>query len=155
MAVQAAFYYSGRMADVFSTIKRSEIMRNIKPWGNRSTELFLVAAFRKAKVKGWRRHLRLLGRPDFTFKAERVVVFVDGDFWHGNPKRFKIPSSNSSFWETKIKYNRAKDRRVTRRLRKSGWTVIRIWESSLKRNCAACIARIIRARERNFKKLPS
>jgi len=111
----------------------------------------LVVAFRKAKVTGWRRHLHLIGRPDFTFPAERVVVFVDGDFWHGNPKKFKLPSSNSAFWEEKIKYNRAKDRRVTRYLRKSGWTVIRIWESSLKRNCDACVGRIIRARKK-FKK---
>src|SRR5262245_35077839 len=32
-------------------------------------------------LKGWRRHLKLPGRPDFTFRRERVVVFVDGCFW--------------------------------------------------------------------------
>jgi DNA mismatch endonuclease (patch repair protein) len=133
------------MADVFSPAKRSEIMRNIKPRGNRSTELFLVAAFRKARIIGWRRHTRLLGRPDFTFHSERVVVFVDGDFWHGNPKNFKMPLSNIPFWEEKLRYNRAKDRRVTRELRKSGWSVIRIWESSLRRRSHSCVARVIRA----------
>jgi DNA mismatch endonuclease (patch repair protein) len=136
------------MADVFSPKKRSEIMRNIKPRGNRSTEMYLVKAFRAAKINGWRRHTKLLGRPDFTFRLERVVVFVDGDFWHGNPRNFKMPLSNIPFWRKKIHYNRAKDLRVTRKLRRSGWAVIRIWESSLKKKPLACVARVVRALKR-------
>lgn len=135
------------VADIFSPEKRSEIMRNIKPWANRSTELRLACAFRKARIVGWRRHTRLLGRPDFTFHAERVVVFVDGDFWHGHPRNFKVPGTNASFWVQKIRYNRAKDRRVTRTLREAGWTVIRIWESSLKKRPDACLSRVLRALE--------
>ena len=132
------------MADVFSRAKRSEIMRGIKPWGNRSTELVLAAAFRKARLVGWRRHAALPGRPDFIFRRQRVAVFVDGDFWHANPRNFKMPLSNRAFWEEKVRYNRAKDRRVTRALRDQGWTVIRIWESALKRKPQACLARIAR-----------
>src|SRR5258706_4252572 len=105
------------MADVFSRLKRSEIMRGIKPWGNRSTELVLVAAFRQARLIGWRRHAHLPGRPDFIFKRQRIAVFVDGDFWHGNPRTFRMPLSNVAFWTEKIRYNPAKDRRITRTLR--------------------------------------
>src|SRR5258707_566508 len=133
------------MADVFSRKKRSEIMRGIKPWGNRSTELKLASAFRKARILGWRRHARLPGRPDFSFRMARVAVFVDGDFWHGNPRTFKLPLTNAAFWEKKIRYNRAKDRRVARELRSLGWTVIRIWESALKRRSESCVARVVRA----------
>jgi DNA mismatch endonuclease (patch repair protein) len=135
------------MADIFSPSKRSEIMRGIKPRGNRSTELRLVAAFRAAGVFGWRRHMPLPGRPDFTFHSQRVVVFVDGDFWHGNPRTFKMPHTNSAFWREKIKYNRAKDRRVSRLLRVQGWKVIRIWESTLRRRPDWCVARVARAIE--------
>jgi DNA mismatch endonuclease (patch repair protein) len=133
------------MADVFSRAKRSEIMRSIKPRGNLSTELLLVSLFKRKGIVGWRRHTSLLGRPDFCFRKERVTVFVDGDFWHGNPRTFKLPRTNSAFWKEKIEYNRAKDRRVTRRLRRDGWIVIRIWGSTLRRRPNVCVSRVIRA----------
>jgi DNA mismatch endonuclease (patch repair protein) len=137
------------MTDVFSPAKRSEIMRGIKSVGNRSTELSMLACFRKARIIGWRRHDRMLGRPDFTFQAARVVVFVDGDFWHGNPRTFKLPKTNTRFWREKIHYNRTNDKKVTRQLKRNGWTVIRIWESALKRRPQACVARVVRALKKN------
>ena len=133
------------MADVFTPAKRSQIMSSIKSYGNRSTELTMAASFRKARIVGWRRHLRMLGRPDFTFSAARVVVFVDGDFWHGNPIIFRPPKTNRRFWAEKIQRNRTNDRKVTRQLRANGWTVVRIWESSLKRRPKTCVAKVIKA----------
>lgn len=120
-------------------------MRRIKPRGNRSTELLLLQLLRRARISGWRRHGELTGRPDFVFRIARLVVFVDGDFWHGNPATFKLPRTNSGFWQAKIQYNRSKDLRVSRTLRKQGWTVIRIWESTLRKKPAACVARVRRA----------
>jgi len=120
-------------------------MRSIKPRGNKSTELRLVVALREAGIRGWRRHGRLPGRPDFAFFAQRVAVFVDGDYWHGNPRSFKVPKTNSAFWRKKIRHNRAKDRRVGRALRARGWTVIRIWESALRKRKDWCVARVARA----------
>jgi len=133
------------MTDIFSPSRRSEIMRSIKPRGNRSTELRLATIFRRAGLTGWRRHIKLPGRPDFTFKKQLVAVFVDGDFWHGHPRRFKLPHSNAAFWEEKIRYNRAKDKRVARLLRSQGWTVVRIWESTLSRQPDFCLRRVLRA----------
>jgi DNA mismatch endonuclease, patch repair protein len=139
------------MADVFSAAKRSDIMRRIKPKGNRSTELLLAHIFRKNGVVGWRRHPPILGRPDFIFSKQHIIVFVDGDFWHGNPRNFKLPLTNSEFWKRKIHYNRAKDRRVTRSLRSFGWKVIRIWESDLNRRPQLCLARVMRALQNSSK----
>jgi DNA mismatch endonuclease (patch repair protein) len=56
-----------------------------------------------------------------------------------------VPRTNSAFWEKKIKYNRTKDRRITKLLRSRGWKVVRIWESTLRRWPDACLARVIRA----------
>ena len=137
------------MADVFSPTKRSQIMSRIRSHGNLSTEMRLLVAFRAVGIIGWRRHVRILGRPDFAFRRARVAVFVDGDYWHGNPKTFKLPLSNTAFWEAKIKYNRARDSRVTRQLRACGWTVVRIWESSLRRHTGSCVARVVRALARH------
>ncbi len=58
-------------------------------------------------------------------------MFVDGDFWHGNPKKFRIPKSNCDYWEQKILGNRMRDRKINKELKQLGWRVIRFWESSL------------------------
>src|SRR5262249_46138637 len=67
----------------------------------------------------------------FLFPRERVVVFVDGCFWHGCPRCYRIPGSNSGYWSQKISRNRARDRRVTKELKSAGWKVLRIWEHAL------------------------
>jgi DNA mismatch endonuclease (patch repair protein) len=117
--------------DVFSKRKRSEVMSLIRSRGNIATELRLIAIFREYGITGWRRNQQLVGKPDFTFRRERVVVFVDGCFWHGCPKCFKRPASNQKFWDTKIFANRKRDRYVNRELHNLGWQVVRIWEHQL------------------------
>lgn len=117
--------------DVFSKKKRSEIMSLIRSRGNKATELRLIEIFREYGITGWRRNQTLLGKPDFVFRSERVVVFVDGCFWHGCPKCYKRPVSNQVFWDTKISNNRQRDRYVNRELRSLGWQVVRIWQHQL------------------------
>jgi len=68
---------------------------------------------------------------DIVFPKRRVCVFVDGCFWHGCPKHFKCPKTNSAWWSEKIEANRVRDRRQTKRLQRAGWTVIRVWEHDL------------------------
>lgn len=143
------------MADVFSPAKRSEVMSRIRGKGNRTTELALARAFRRAGIKGWRRHLviklplgprvakregrtHLVVRPDFVFKAERVAVFVDGCFWHRCPIHSKTPANNLPFWEQKFSRNVERDRLVDRELKKAGWRVWRVWEHSLAQDSAGC-----------------
>jgi DNA mismatch endonuclease (patch repair protein) len=119
------------MVDMFIPSKRSTIMASIRSKGNRTTELRFVRLLRRHKIRGWRRGSKLLGKPDFVFSKEKIVVFVDGDFWHGNPRKYRIPKSNCTYWQKKIAGNKERDRRVSRALRKEGWAVIRIWESDL------------------------
>lgn len=119
------------MADVFTRSQRSELMSRIRSRGNKATELAMVAVFRRCKITGWRRHLPILGKPDFVFKAQKVAVFVDGCFWHSCPEHGRVPKGNRAFWRKKLTANAARDRRVNRELRKSGWRVVRIWEHVL------------------------
>lgn len=119
------------MADVFTKAKRSDVMSRIRGSGNEGTELALARLFRKHGVTGWRRNQPLFGKPDFTFRGQRVVVFVDGCFWHGCPKHFNMPVNNQAFWERKLAANKKRDRLVTQTLRKKGWRVIRVWEHDL------------------------
>lgn len=91
------------MTDIWSKQKRSEVMSLIRSHGNKATELRLIKIFREFHITGWRRNQPLFGKPDFTFRRERVVVFVDGCFWHGCPKCYKRPGSNQEFWDTKTR----------------------------------------------------
>jgi DNA mismatch endonuclease (patch repair protein) len=134
------------MVDIWNKQKRSEVMSLIRSRGNKATELRLIEIFREFHITGWRRNQPLFGKPDFTFRRERVVVFVDGCFWHGCPKCYKRPGSNQEFWDTKIGNNRKRDRRVSRELRREGWKVVRIWQHQL--NKSEVVAnRVIRALE--------
>lgn len=135
------------MPDVFTPAKRSEVMSRIRSRGNSSTEERLVVLMKGAKITGWRRQVELSlkvprsrfavagsrgkVRPDFVFRRERVVVFVDGCFWHGCPRHATRPKQNRTFWDAKIAGNKARDARVSRCLRKAGWKVLRIWECAL------------------------
>jgi len=116
----------------FGGLTRSELMSRIRGKGNERTEVRLAKLMRGAGIGGLRRHLPIPGRPDFSFRKEKVAVFVDGCFWHGCPRCFRLPRQNRAFWKKKIEGNRRRDRSVNERLRRLAWTVIRIRECRLK-----------------------
>lgn len=112
--------------------QRSRIMGAVRSKNNLTTEIRLKHILMQGKNKGWRRHLKIPGTPDFSFCKQKVAVFVDGCFWHGCPKCFRLPKQNRFFWKTKIEGNQRRDRSVNGRLRRMGWKVIRIRECQLK-----------------------
>ena len=79
----------------------------------------------------------LPGKPDIVFQGQRVVVFCDGDFWHGREwpsLRAKLArGANAAYWIAKIASNIRRDRQNDRRLRKLGWSVVRVWETDILR----------------------
>jgi DNA mismatch endonuclease (patch repair protein) len=129
------------MTDVFSEAERSLVMSRIRGRGNKATELTLAKLLRAAGLTGWRRHAAMIGRPDFLFRKERLVIFVDGCFWHGS----NVPANNQEFWLKKLTGNKGRDRLVTRTLRQGGWRVLRIWEHELKSDATRVVFRIRRA----------
>lgn len=135
--------------DTFSAQKRSWIMAQVKSTGNRSTEKNLIAVLREYRLSGWRRHYPIFGKPDFAFPREKVAVFVDGCFWHGHPRKCRVPQSNREYWLKKIGRNVARDRLVTRTLKDKGWKVIRIWEDSVTKLSTVIIMRKALARHEN------
>ncbi len=119
------------MRNMLSPENRSEMMSLIRSKGNATTELRLAGLFRKLRITGWRRHLDLPGRPDFTFPRERLCIFVHGCFWHGCPTCYREPRTNTKFWRTKVVGNQARDRRVVRLLRAAGYQTLTLWECAL------------------------
>lgn len=98
-----------------------------------------------AGISGWRMHAKeVAGKPDFAFSREKVAVFIDGCFWHGCRCK-TIPESNREFWLTKIVNNRQRDKKVSRLLKKGGWTVLRFWEHEMKKDAGKCLDRVMKA----------
>jgi DNA mismatch endonuclease (patch repair protein) len=103
-----------------------------------------------ARGMRYRTDLRALaGRPDIVFVRARVVVFCDGDFWHGKDwpsrKRKLLRGANSAYWTAKIESNIRRDRRTTSTLRTEGWVVLRYWESAIKSDVASIVELIANA----------
>ncbi len=118
--------------DCFSRADRSWVMSRIRAKGNISTEVRLARLMRAEGIRGWRRHLLIPGRPDFAFLRQKVAVFVDGCFWHGCPRCFRLPKQNRNYWRKKIEANKRRDRATGLNLRKLGWRVIRLKECSFR-----------------------
>jgi DNA mismatch endonuclease, patch repair protein len=69
-------------------------------------------------------------RADVLFPRQRVVVFVDGCFWHGCPDHGTAQNarSNAEFWSAKVSGNQARDADTTAALQALGFRVLRFWE---------------------------
>lgn len=67
-------------------------------------------------------------RADIVFTRARIVVFVDGCFWHGCPDHGTLPASNRDWWRAKLRRNVERDRETDQRLTAAGWVVLRFWE---------------------------
>jgi DNA mismatch endonuclease (patch repair protein) len=125
---------------------RSKIMAAVRSRGNTTTELPLGKLLWSAKLRGYRKHWRVVGKPDFAWPAKKIAVFVDGCFWHGCSCKY-LPRTNPEFWRKKIETNKKRDRRVVRELRREGWKVLRIKECAVHRpSTLARIAKLLATR---------
>jgi len=105
-------------------------------------EVALRKALRARGIHNYRINNKLLGRPDLYFSKEKIVVFVDGCFWHKCPSCYIEPKSNAQYWIRKIKGNLQRDKALNIKLKKAGYYVIRLWEHDLKENMDKGITRI-------------
>ena len=76
----------------------------------------------------------LPGSPDLANRRRGWVIFVHGCYWHRHQDCSKAttPKNNRAFWLAKFERNVARDRRVSRELRRAGLRVIVIWECETK-----------------------
>lgn len=123
--------------------QRRKNMQNIRS-ANTKAELFVARELRKRKIYCARNVKSIFGKPDFVFRKKRVVVFIDSDFWHGHSKRCIMPKSNRGYWIQKIQRNKERDQKVSKELRKKGWTVLRFWENDIKYNFNSVINKILK-----------
>jgi len=118
--------------DTVSPEVRSRVMSKVRSKRNRSTEWRLRAYFIRFGIRGWKLNPPdIRGQPDFAFLKQRLLLFVDGCYWHGCPNCYRRPSSNRDYWDAKVARNRARDVKTTAQLKRDGWRVLRIWEHQL------------------------
>ena len=122
-----------------------KIMSAVKSKDTRP-ELKLRTALWKEGLRYRVNYKRLPGKPDIVFTKWKVVVFCDGDYWHGHNWAIRGQSSlqeelsgYSQYWRDKILRNIERDEENNMALKAQGWTVIRIWESDIKNDLERCV----------------
>ena len=122
---------------------RSRMMSRVRSKGNRSTEWRLRAGLVQAGISGWQMHVHgIEGRPDFVFIENRLIVFVDGCFWHACPACNRRPKSRLEYWDNKLERNRIRDREVNTMLKNHGFDVLRFWEHEVKDDLPRVVKKI-------------
>ncbi|MBU1692507.1 MAG: very short patch repair endonuclease [Verrucomicrobia bacterium] len=136
-----------------ATSRQASLTKQKNRSKNTKAELLL-----RQHIRGFGLHYRICaqflpGRPDLVFPSAKVVVFCDGDFWHGRHwRRLKanlLKGTNATYWVAKIQANIIRDRRQAGLLRRMGWRVLRFWETDVLRNPDEMARKVKRAVCRN------
>lgn len=125
--------------------QRQMNMKHIK-----SKDTVIEVSLRKALwARGYRyrkNYKGLPGHPDVVLTKYRIVIFCDGEFFHGKDwevLRARLErSNNSEYWIKKITRNMERDEAVNKQLQALGWTVLRFWGQDIKKDIEGCIKTI-------------
>ena len=108
-------------------------MRQVR--NKNTTPEILTRSLMHAMGLRFRLHRKNLpGSPDIVLAKYRTVVFVHGCYWHRHPgcKYASTPKTNTAFWQNKFAQNVNRDTESCRKLKKSGWNVLIIWQCETK-----------------------
>lgn len=127
--------------DVHTKEQRSYNMSRVKS-KNTLPEKLMFKAMRKAGIKFIRHNKKLPGKPDITIPDKKIVVFINGEFWHG--KKFSsLKTELPSFWVDKISQNLKRDRINYRKLSGNGWKVVKLWGRAILKNPEKAFRKIL------------
>lgn len=120
--------------DTFTSEERSAIMRKVH--GKNTTPELIVRRVVHRLGYRFRLHSKNLpGKPDLVFSSRKMVIFVNGCFWHQHPgckRGDRKPSSNTEYWHPKLEQNKQRDKENARKLKKMNWSSLVIWECQTK-----------------------
>lgn len=120
------------MTDVVDSKTRSRMMAGIKGKNTRP-EIIVRSALHRRGFRFKLHDKTLPGKPDLVLPKYKAVINIHGCFWHGHDcKFFKVPSTRTDFWLTKINGNRSRDGFQREALLEQGWRVLTIWECALR-----------------------
>ena len=128
------------MTDIFTPKKRSYIMSRIR-YRDTKIEKMMKKILLENNIK-FKAYPKIYGNPDFLAE-KKIIIYCDGDFWHGYNYENKTKPSKK-FWKNEIEGNIKRDRRVSRKLRRDGWSVLRFWEHDIEKHPESCTRKILR-----------
>jgi DNA mismatch endonuclease, patch repair protein len=99
-------------------------------------------AYRQTPENNARKKSRRERPEEIAHRRKRIAIFCDGDFWHGYRYGQKKRLAKK-FWRDKIENNMRRDRRYGRKLRRDGWSVLRLWEHDIEKNPEKCMRKIL------------
>lgn len=73
---------------------------------------------------------KMLGRPDFVCKKRKLVIFIDGAFFHSNHPNHKKMKKSSEMLR-KIQSQKRRDKIITKHYKSNGWNVLRVSEEEI------------------------
>ncbi|MGP4106772.1 very short patch repair endonuclease [Virgibacillus sp. L01] len=85
----------------------------------------------------------LFGKPDFSIKKYKTVVFIDSCFWHQCPIHGNMPKNNRDYWNKKLERNIQRDKEVTDYYELKGWNILRVWEHEFKQDFSQAVDNIV------------
>ncbi|HEY8783953.1 MAG TPA: very short patch repair endonuclease [Mucilaginibacter sp.] len=127
-----------------TTPERSKLMKKIRS-NDTKTEVLLRKSLWATGIRYRKNYKKLPGSPDIVITKVKVVVFIDGAFWHGHNwgiARDKI-KNNQDYWIPKIERNMQRDIENNEALNVLGFKVIRFWEHEIKKDLQGCIDKIL------------
>ncbi len=127
----------------YTTQKRSNLMSKISAKETKP-EILLRKTLWNSGIRYRKNVKTIIGKPDIVIRKHKLIIFIDGEFWHGynwvNKK--KTIKSNRAFWIPKIERNMQRDKEITEKLENEGWTVLRFWANEVLKNTDECIQKI-------------
>jgi len=127
-----------------TTPERSKLMRKIKS-KNTKAEVILRKSLWTLGIRYRLNVTKLPGKPDIVIGKKKIIIFIDGEFWHGykwEEKKLKI-KANKEYWIPKIERTIRRDTLNTQKLTEMGYFVLRFWEHEIKKNLQECLSKII------------
>ena len=142
-------FYGKKHSEEFKKMIKEVRMHTKVPKKDSKPEKFMQRLLTSIGIE-FDHHKAILGQPDVFIKPN-LCVFVDGDYWHGNPTKY---SANSVLHPANISKKRkqvtAKDKwiqdeKITNTLKERGYNVLRFWVSELYNDPEKCLQKIIKA----------
>ncbi|MDQ3394093.1 MAG: very short patch repair endonuclease [Bacteroidota bacterium] len=128
----------------YTTKERSRLMSKIRG-KNTKPELLLRKALWHAGLRYRKNFKNLPGKPDIVNNRLKLIIFIDGEFWHGYQwelKKDKI-KSNRAFWIPKIERNMQRDLAHNFYYEQKGYKVFRFWAQEIKDELGSCLKQVL------------
>ena len=117
---------------------RKQRLHQVFPSKDSKPEIIMQKALKLNNIE-FDKHVPIIGQPD-VFIQPNHCVFVDGDYWHAHPQKYK-PNDIITRGRTALDVW-SKDNKITMELKSQGMKVYRFWESDIIKDVQLCVQQI-------------